>query len=167
MNKIQLKTYIKAPPKICFDLSRDIRIHIKSIPDDSSLKLIYHVNNKSKLSDKVKWEVVPVNEKLKQEIKVTMIEYISPHHYAEELQSVFFKEFKHTHEFFKHGDGETMMIDVIEYELPLGAIGRLINKKFMEKYIKMIFFRRNQEIKRIAEKNKKAWYGFFIFEFLM
>lgn len=46
------------------------------------------------------------------------------------------------------------MIDVFQYRSPLGFIGHIADKLFLENYMKKFLSERNQVIKEIAESNR-------------
>jgi ligand-binding SRPBCC domain-containing protein len=51
---------------------------------------------------------------------------LKPYEYIDEMISGRFKVWKHLHKFQDVGNGTTKVIDEIEFELPWGAIGRLL-----------------------------------------
>ena len=50
------------------------------------------------------------------------------------------------------------MIDQFTYDLPLGVIGKLADKIYIEKYLKSLLEERNAVIKQIAESNQWKQY---------
>lgn len=56
---------------------------------------------------------------------------------------------RHTHKFEEMGPDRTLVRDHVEYELPLGAAGRLANRLFVAKMLKKIFEHRAQTIDRL------------------
>jgi ligand-binding SRPBCC domain-containing protein len=45
----------------------------------------------------------------------------------------------HTHEFARHGGGQTVMRDTVRYALPLGPLGRLAHSLFVKRDLDRIF----------------------------
>ena len=62
-----------------------------------------------------------------------------------------FRIFEHEHHFepIEHG---TIMRDVVEFASPLGPVGRLVDRFVPRPYLKRLLRRRNEEIKREAER---------------
>jgi len=64
-----------------------------------------------------------------------------------------FKRFKHQHIFNDALNG-TEMIDIFDYESPLGFLGKIADVLFLKKYMTNLLEKRNQTIKEFAESNK-------------
>ncbi len=64
-----------------------------------------------------------------------------------------FKSFEHQH-FFKTTDNGTIVIDIINYEIPYGWVGGLVNKFYLGPYIEKLINHRNDVIKQYAETDK-------------
>jgi ligand-binding SRPBCC domain-containing protein len=61
-----------------------------------------------------------------------------------------FEGFKHTHQFLAADNG-TLMMDTFDYTSPLGVLGRLADKLFLETYMRNFLLKRNMYIKMVAE----------------
>jgi uncharacterized protein len=71
-----------------------------------------------------------------------------PPHYFVDIQPRFrgpFWFWKHTHTFEKIGENRTRLVDNIEYEVPLGIIGGVINGLFIQKSIESAFAYRHEK----------------------
>ena len=64
-----------------------------------------------------------------------------------------FKSFSHQHLFEKISEEKTQLIDIFEYESPLGILGKLADKLFLKSYMKRFLLERNQVIKTTAESD--------------
>ncbi|TXK50519.1 hypothetical protein FVR03_04875 [Pontibacter qinzhouensis] len=64
-----------------------------------------------------------------------------------------FKSFRHQHLFEKAG-AETRITDIFDYTSPLGLLGTLANKLFLEHYMTRLLTKRNQVLKAYAETGK-------------
>lgn len=53
------------------------------------------------------------------------ITYLKPYEYVDEMLSGLFKKWKHLHKFEKFDENRTAVIDEIDFELPLGLLGRM------------------------------------------
>jgi ligand-binding SRPBCC domain-containing protein len=61
-----------------------------------------------------------------------------------------FKRFDHDH-FFEYILGATLMRDVFDYDSPLGILGRLADRLFLEAHMTALLEQRNKRIKQVAE----------------
>ena len=61
-----------------------------------------------------------------------------------------FRFFQHDHEFHEV-DGQTLMLDVVRFSLPFGALGRLVGKYIVVPYVLKLMGRRVLLLKRTAE----------------
>ena len=60
---------------------------------------------------------------------------------------------QHEH-IFKEMNGDTSMIDVFDYESPLGVLGKIADQIFLKKYMIRLLEKRNETIKEFAESDK-------------
>ncbi|MEG0261280.1 MAG: SRPBCC family protein [Lysinibacillus sp.] len=98
--------------------------------------------------DIVTWEAYHLGFKQRLTAKVTYME--SPHEFVDIMLKGAFSSFTHTHKFIEENDG-TIMIDLFEYKSPLGVIGTIADKLFLEKYMKQFIVSRAIDLKKIAE----------------
>ena len=76
-----------------------------------------------------------------------------PDHFTDEMLHGDFKSFHHQHH-FKQIDNGTIMIDILEFETPCGALGKLFSAIFLKKYLQKFLQKRNITIKEYAETQK-------------
>ena len=57
---------------------------------------------------------------------------------------------KHEH-FFKPCDNGTIMIDIFRFESPYKILGKVINKIYLTRYMKVLLEERNKALKEVAE----------------
>lgn len=62
-----------------------------------------------------------------------------------------FRSWRQLREFLPEGEKECQLRDTVEYELPFGALGRLINRLFVRREIVKMFAHRQAAIKRLIE----------------
>jgi ligand-binding SRPBCC domain-containing protein len=63
-----------------------------------------------------------------------------------------FEYFVHTIKFEEHGQGDTLVTDIVEYENPFGLLGRIADDVFVRKDLKRIL---EDRLEAIYEKFKK------------
>ena len=148
MPKIVHETYIEAPIERCFDLARSIEVHIETASKTNERAIAETTSGMMELGDWVTWKATHLGVRQKLTSKITEME--RPHRFSDEMVKGAFHSFHHTHEFTESGSG-TLMVDWFVYRAPLGFIGKLADKLFLERHMEEFLSTRAAELKRIAE----------------
>ena len=151
MPEINIKTYIKAPVQICFDLSRSIDLHQISTQKSGEKAIAGRTSGLIQLHETVTWRAKHFGVWQKLTSKITGFD--SPHYFEDQMVSGTFKYFRHEHHFTRTGNG-TLMEDKFIFESPLGPLGKLANKIFLKNYMLNLLEVRNAVIKEYAESEK-------------
>lgn len=147
MPTIILETKIDAPPEVCFDLMRDIRIHAETT--ETSGKAVAGVTEgKIGLGQSVTFEGTHFG--LRQRLTVTVVEYERPHRFVDEMTEGGFTSFRHVHEFFPQ-DGGTFMRDTLTWTSPFGIFGKIADKLLLERHLRNLVRSRNKKLTELAE----------------
>jgi ligand-binding SRPBCC domain-containing protein len=77
-----------------------------------------------------------------------------PRYFVDEMKSGPFARWRHEHLFSAEGVG-TMMLDRVEYALPLGLLGRLADRLLLARYLEQLLLRRNKHITTVAEEEAR------------
>ena len=77
--------------------------------------------------------------------------YDPPRLFADRQVSGPFAKWEHRHEFLDDGEGGTILRDSVEYEVPLGALGRLFGGRFVAAKLRKMFEYRHETTRRIVE----------------
>lgn len=141
--------FIKAPIEICFDLARNVDVHTETTSNTKEKAIGGVTSGLLKEGDIVTWEAVHFGIKQRLTAKVTLVE--KPSKFVDIMVEGAFHSFIHTHQFFDK-DGGTLMIDEFDYKAPLGPIGKVADKIFLEKYMRKFIASRAFALKKIAEK---------------
>lgn len=144
---IQTETVIQASIETCYNFARNHEILRSSIPNIPNSTIEFELEQNVKLGNKFYIDHEFLGGKLQYTTKYNVTEFVPPFKFSEELTSVFFKEFKHMHEFKELGD-KTIMTDTIEYTMALGPIGRFLEKRFIDALVKEYLHKRIQLVKR-------------------
>lgn len=56
----------------------------------------------------------------------------------------------HRHRFLDDGEGGTILRDEVDYEVPLGAVGRLFSGEFVRKKLERMFEYRHEQTRRLV-----------------
>ena len=151
MPKIHLTTFIAAPIERVFNLSRSINLHQLSTTSTNEKAIDGVMTGLINKNETVTWQAKHLFKTRQFTSKIT--EMKSPDFFVDEMIKGDFKSFHHEHH-FKTTDNGTIMIDLIEFETPYGAIGKIANSIFLTHYLEKFLIKRNEVIKAYAETQK-------------
>lgn len=151
MPRIEIQTVIKANIRVVFDLTRSIDLHKLSTGKTNEEAISGRTAGLIGLGESVTWRAKHFGIYQKLTSKVT--DFDMPNYFVDEMVKGAFKSFRHEHHFREMEIG-TLMIDVFQYRSPLGFIGQIADKLFLENYMKKFLSERNQVIKEIAESDR-------------
>lgn len=150
MTTIQLETYIEAPIEAVFNLSLDIDFHKKSASNTREEAISGITSGQIGLGETVTWRGKHFGLWLTHTSSIS--EYETPSYFVDEMTEGKFKSFRHEHRFSKNGK-QTLMHDILTYEVPYGIIGQLFNVLFLKKHLSKFLKTRNLAIKTSLERN--------------
>jgi ligand-binding SRPBCC domain-containing protein len=148
MPRIRLETFIKAPPELCFDLSRSVDVHTESTSGSRERAVAGVTSGMMEPGDTVTWEAVHFGVRQRLASKLTAFD--RPRMFVDEMLRGAFKRWQHTH-LFEPVDGGTLMIDEVDYASPLGVLGRAADALLLKSYMTRLLAARNDYIKKLAE----------------
>lgn len=148
MSRIYLETLINADIQTVFDLARNIDLHQLSTFRTHEKAIAGRISGLIEENETVTWRAKHLG--VYQTLTTKIVTMDKPNQFTDEMQEGAFKSMHHQH-IFKTIDGKTLMIDIFDFESPLGIIGKIFNKIFLKNYLKNFLLERNQLIKTIAE----------------
>lgn len=151
MPQIHLTLFIAAPIKRVFDLSRSISLHKISTASTNEKAIAGTMNGLINKNETVTWQARHLFKTRQFTSEITEMQ--SPDFFIDEMLKGDFISFHHEHH-FKAAENGSIMIDLISFESPYGAIGKIVNKLFLTAYIKNFLIKRNAVIKDYAETQK-------------
>jgi ligand-binding SRPBCC domain-containing protein len=143
-----IETEINAPPEICFDLVRDISLHIQTTKENDEKAVARKTQGKIALGETVTFEEKHFGIRRRLTVKVT--EFEKPRIFTDEMIEGVFESFKHKHEFLPEGNA-TLMRDTLSWEMPFGVFGKIVSAILLKNHLRKLVTRRNLELKRVAE----------------
>jgi ligand-binding SRPBCC domain-containing protein len=149
MPVIEIVTRIEAPSEICFDLARDIDLHVKSTAGTNERAVGGVTSGLIGLGEEVTWEATHLFVRQRLTSRITAFD--RPRHFRDSLVSGAFRRFDHDH-FFSPEAGSTIMRDVFDYESPFGWLGRIADALFLRSYLEGLLTRRARVIRMVAEE---------------
>ena len=148
MPTLTLETEIAAPIEQCFDLARDVEIHLATAAHTQERIVGGKSTGLLELGDELTFEASHFG--VRQKLTSRIVEYDRPHRFTDQMISGAFRSLRHVHEFERSGSG-TLMRDTLEWESPFGFLGFVADRLAIERHLRDFLLQRNKELKRIAE----------------
>ncbi|MCR4512886.1 SRPBCC family protein [Aeromicrobium sp. 50.2.37] len=140
MPRIDLFTEIPVLPEKCFELSLSVDAHQVSMSGSGERVVGGVKSGVMRLGDTVTWRASHFG------IPFTMTSLISaydaPRRFVDEQTSGPFRHWWHEHRFEATPSG-MLMTDVVEFESPVGPVGRLVNHLVLTRYMTQLLEKRN------------------------
>jgi ligand-binding SRPBCC domain-containing protein len=150
MGRVTIETYIQAPVERCYDLARDVAAHSESAKfSGERLVAPGKLSGHLELGDLVAFEGRHFG--MRQRFVARITEVDRPHRFVDEMVEGIFRRLRHVHEFHAH-DGGTLMRDLLDWEAPLGPLGRLADGLFLERHMRWFVATKQKHLKEIAER---------------
>jgi len=148
MARIRLETWIAAPAERVFDLARDLDLHRRSLAHTHEEAVAGKTSGLIERGDEVEWRARHLGFVWRLRSRVTAME--RPRHFTDIQVTGPFARFEHHHHFLQQNGG-TLMIDEWAHTAPLGFLGRLADRLFLERYMRSLLETRSRVLKRAAE----------------
>jgi len=150
---IHLETLIAAPIGRCFDLMRDVEAHLRSTAKTHERVVAGRTSGLFEAGDEVTWEATHLGVRQRLTIRITRCE--PPVLLEDEMVHGAFHTFHHRHTFCTQPDG-TLMVDDLHFTAPLGPLGVLAERLFLERYMRTLLRERAAVLKQLAETTSGA-----------
>lgn len=147
---VRVETYVAASPEVCFDMARDIGLHERTCLNTREKAVAGRMQGLIELDETVTFEATHLC--VRQRLTSKIVEFERPRRFVDEMQRGAFKRMRHLH-LFEPEDGGTRMVDVLDFQSPLGPIGWLVDTLFLAGYMRRFVKRRNAELKREIERS--------------
>ncbi|MGO4906090.1 SRPBCC family protein [Flavobacterium sp. W20_MBD1_R3] len=148
MTTIKIRTKIKAPLQVVFDLSRDIDVHQKLASATKELAIEGITSGLINYNETVTWRGKHFGFYLTHKSRITTMNLYD--YFVDEMEEGKFKSFRHEH-VFQEKNGFTIMKDKIHYEVPFGVFGELFNFLFLKSHLINFILERNKVLKTLSE----------------
>ncbi|MFQ3546143.1 SRPBCC family protein [Halobacillus rhizosphaerae] len=148
MPVIKISIWIDLAVEECFDLARDISVHPLTVPHTKERAVRGVTEGHINEGERVTFEGVHFGVRQELSSRVQIME--RPHLFVDVMEKGAFHSMTHVH-LFEEEKGGTRMTDIIEFYSPLGWIGKLADKLFVEHHMKSFLVRRSVNLKRIGE----------------
>ncbi len=148
MPEIYLETHINADIHNVFDIARDIDLHQKSTSKTKEKAIAGRTSGLIENGETVTWRAKHLGVYQTHTSKIINME--KPYQFTDIMLKGTFNSLHHQH-VFKEKNGGTLMIDIFQFESPLGILGRWFNTVFLTRYLRNFLLERNTMIKKEAE----------------
>jgi len=150
MGTIHVVTEISAPLSVCFDAARNVSLHVESA-SFSHEKLVPpgKLEGLLELNDLVCFEGRHFG--IRQRFCARIVEVDSPRRFVDEMVSGTFQWMRHVHSFEANGSA-TIMRDDVTWAAPLGILGRIADRLFLERHMRWFVETKQRSLKRILEQ---------------
>ena len=148
MPLIELETEVRAPRERCFDLARDIDLHVASMKGTGERAVDGRMTGLIGLGEEVTWEARHLGVRQRFTSRITAFQ--SPGYFQDCMVRGAFRSFVHDHYFEARGRN-TLMRDVVAFRSPLGSLGRVVDAVFLSRYLHALLLERQQVVKAAAE----------------
>jgi ligand-binding SRPBCC domain-containing protein len=146
--QLKLITPIAAPAERCFDLSRNIDLHLASTNWTGEQAITGVTSGLIGNNQEVTWRARVLGIPVKHTSRITAYEF--PRYFQDSMVKGAFHSYCHDH-YFETQDGGTLMRDEIGFAAPCGLLGRAVERLWLEQYLRKLLERRNAYIKQVAE----------------
>jgi ligand-binding SRPBCC domain-containing protein len=129
------------PPADLFNLSRNIDAHVGSMTKSRERAIAGTTTGLISEGEHVTWQAWHLGVRFRMTSRITHME--APASFTDQQVRGPFKYLRHTHEFRPDGSG-TLMVDTVEFAAPFGALGRLVEKLVLARYMENLIRERNE-----------------------
>lgn len=150
MTVIELWTEILAPRERCFDLARDIDLHLESMKGTGERAVAGTTSGLLGAGEEVTWEAKHLGVRQRFTSRITAFE--APAYFQDSMVQGAFKSFVHDHYFESRGAG-TIMRDKVTFRSPLGPLGRIMDAAYLSRYLRALLLERQRVVKAAAESS--------------
>lgn len=150
VRSIRLETVIAAPAGDCFNLSLSVDAHAASMRASGEQAIGGVTSGVMTLGDSVTWRARHFGIAFRMTSAIT--EYRPPSRFVDEQQHGPFRRWWHEHTFTALPDGQTQMTDVVEFQSPLGLLGRVADGLVLGHYMPHLLRQRNAWLKTTLEQ---------------
>jgi ligand-binding SRPBCC domain-containing protein len=149
MTTIVLETRIAAPIEVCLDLARDVDAHVKTSSSTGERVVGGKTSGLLDLNDVVTFEAVHFG--IRQRLTSRIVEFDRPRRFVDEMVKGAFSSLRHVHEFVVDGNA-VVMCDTLTWRSPLGPLGVIADKLFVESHMRGFMVQKQLELKAYAER---------------
>ena len=144
----ECQTVVDAAVDVLFDLSLSIDAHLASMSESRERAVAGVTSGMIGVGERVTWKAKHFGMPFTMTSEI--IELDRPHRFVDQQVKGPFRRFWHEHT-FEPSPAWPVMIDRIEFEAPLGPLGRVAERLVLRSYLRKLIEQRNAFLKGAAE----------------
>jgi len=137
-----------------FELSLDVDLHAEGFADSNESAIDGVMAGAMQAGDTVTWRARHFG--IWWTMTSEIVEYDPPRFFVDQQKRGPFKRFHHEHHFEQLGDGTTKMIDRIDFDAPLGILGRIAERAVLGRYLPKLIDQRNDFLVTAARRDAEV-----------
>jgi ligand-binding SRPBCC domain-containing protein len=150
MPLLALDCEVRAPAALCFDLARDLDLHIASTEGTGERLIARTASGLAQDGEEITWEARHLGVRQRLTVRICSLE--RPRRFVDEQVRGAFAWFRHEHLFEPLAPCLTRMVDRFEWRSPLGPLGALADWLFVEQHLRGFLQRRMRFLAAEAER---------------
>lgn len=143
---LERTTIIEAPAETVWAFFSDPANLAKITPPSMGFEIVSSPGRELEAGDRIDYRIriagLPVRW------RTLISDWDPPRSFTDEQEKGPYRRWIHRHTFQPMGDGKVLVTDRVDYELPLGIIGRLAGGLFVRRQLRRIFDYRTEIIRR-------------------
>lgn len=153
MSTLVLERRIAAPIEVCFDLARDVEVHVRTSAATDERVVAGKRVGLLELGDVVTFEAVHLG--VRQRLTSKIVELDRPSRFVDEMVKGAFASLRHVHEFVAERS-TVLMRDTLIWRSPFGLLGKIADRLVIERHLREFMNNRQSALKEIAERTKSG-----------
>jgi ligand-binding SRPBCC domain-containing protein len=146
---IEVISEVGAPVERCFDLARDIDLHVRSMAGSGERAVAGVTSGRIGLDEEVTWEARHLG--IRQRFTSRITAFDRPRYFQDTMVHGAFRSFVHDHYFEEKDRGRTRMRDVLVFRSPLGPLGAIMDRLVLGRYLTRLLAERQRAVRAAAE----------------
>ncbi len=152
---LRFSTPVSAPLERVFDLARSVDAHLASSDPTAERVVDGREAGLLEMGETITWEGVHFG--IRQRLCVQIVSLQRPDFFRDTMTEGAFSTFTHAH-YFQFENRVTVMRDVLDYEVPFGAAGKLFDRLLLSRHLRRFMESRNRFLKETAESDRWKHY---------
>jgi len=148
--EIRVETVIDASASRCFDLARSLSAHVSTTGSSHERVVSEHSHDLLEMGEEVTFEARHFG--VRQRLTSRIVAFDFPRSFSDQMIRGAFKSLRHEHIFETLPSGDCRMTDVMEFESPLGFLGRIADSLVLKGYMTAFIRKRGDALKKLAEQ---------------
>lgn len=148
---LERRQVVRAPLDEVFAFFAEPRNLARITPSWLAFRMVDPDGVRMRRGERIEYRIRPLGMPQRWVSEIT--EYDPPRRFVDEQRRGPYRRWHHTHE-FSEVPGGTLIVDRVEYELPFGALGRIVHRAVVARQLRAIFDHRERVIAGLFEAGR-------------